>query len=231
VEPAEISHQLKLLDAAGTPCVARFDAAEPLGGRVAVLPSAFNPPTLAHVHLLDVARTVEGVDACAALLSTKNVAKALFGANLADRVGMLLAARATAPEIAVLAVNAAVLAVQAEALRGAFPGASFDFVVGHDTLVRLFDPVYYEDMAAQLAGFFAQHRVIATNRGADGIGVVRNFVAAEAGAFADRIVVREIDERPASLSSTAARAEAANGEAIIVPPGVARYIKEHGLYR
>ena len=61
-------------------------------GRVAVLPSAFNPPTIAHLHLLEQALRVEGVTLAAAMLSTRNVAKGVVGAGLADRVGMLLAA-------------------------------------------------------------------------------------------------------------------------------------------
>jgi nicotinamide-nucleotide adenylyltransferase len=231
VSPGEISPLLSRLEASDAPAVARFDDGAALCGRVAVLPSAFNPPTVAHLHLLDIARSVERVDVAAALLSTRNVGKGIFGAGLADRVGMLLAARADSPQMAVLAVNAARLVDQAEVLRSAFPEAAFDFVVGYDTLIRLFDPVYYEDMPAQLEGFFLHHRVIATNRGKDAIGVVREFVQTSTAPFAERIVVREIDERPASLSSTAAREEAASGNAAIVPPGVARYIKERGLYR
>lgn len=211
--------------------MARFDDGKPLHGRIAVLPSAFNPPTLAHLHLLEVAGALADVDACAALLSTRNVAKDVFGASLGHRVGMLLAARETAPEMSVLAVNAAVLADQAEALDRAFPGASFDFVVGYDTLIRLFDPVYYEDMPTQLAGFFEHHRVIATNRGEAGIAKVREFVLSSTEPFSKRILTLEIAEAPASLSSTAARNAIASGDLPPVPPGVHRYIRDHHLYR
>ena len=231
VEPTDVSRQLESLDASPAPGVARFDAGKPLHGRVAVLPSAFNPPTLAHLHLLEVAGKLGDVDSCAALLSTRNVTKGVFGATLTDRVGMLLASLDTAPEMAVLAVNAAVLADQADALDRTFPGASFDFVVGYDTLIRLFDPVYYVDMPTQLAGFFEHHRVIAANRGEAAIAQVREFVDTSTAPYASRIVTLEIAEVPASLSSTAARNAIASGDLPPVPPGVHRYIRDHHLYR
>jgi nicotinic acid mononucleotide adenylyltransferase len=232
VELTETEEWLRSIDLSLAPAVARFDAVEALTGRIAVLPSAFNPPTIAHLHLLEQALDVEGVTAAAAMLSTRNVAKGVVGAGLADRVGMLLAAREDANWLVVLAVNAARLVDQAAALTEAYPGAEFDFVVGFDTLVRLFDRVYYNEMELELEPFFARHRVIATNRADAGIERVREFVKAEAGPFQSRIVAIEIDEGPASMSSTAAREAVANG----LPPGeapssVLAYIKRRGLYQ
>lgn len=223
---------LRDLDATADPAVVRFDAGPAFAGCAAVLPSAFNPPTAAHLHLLEVAREVDGVRQTAALLSTRNVAKGVFGASLAHRIGMLLAVHAVDPWFAVLATNAARLADQARALRAAFPASGFDFVVGHDTLIRLFDPVYYDDMDAELTAFFAQHRVIATNRGDASVAAVQAFVDTQAGDFAGRIVVREIDRHPASLSSTSARRAVAGGlHPVAVPAPVANYIREHALYQ
>jgi nicotinamide-nucleotide adenylyltransferase len=230
--PSAIETTLQDLDATPDPSVVRFDAGAPFAGRVAVLPSAFNPPTAAHLHLLEVAREVDGVQQTAALLSTRNVAKGVFGASLAHRIGMLLAIHAVDPWVAVLATNAARLADQSRALRAAYPASGFDFVVGHDTLIRLFDPVYYDDMAADLSAFFGQHRVIATNRGDASIEAVQAFVDTQAGGFADRIIVREIDHHPASLSSTSAREAVAGGlHPVSVASPVADYIREHALYR
>jgi nicotinamide-nucleotide adenylyltransferase len=160
------------------------------------------------------------------------VAKGVFGASLADRVGMLLAVHGVHEELGVLATNAARLVEQGRALRNAFASAEFDFVVGHDTLVRLFDPVYYADMDLDLREFFAHHRVIATNRGDVPTDEVRRFANAQDARFANRIVVCEIHEERAVLSSSEARATIeAGGHPVQVPPGVARYIAEHGLYR
>jgi nicotinamide-nucleotide adenylyltransferase len=134
--------------------------------------------------------------------------------------------------VAVLATNAARLVEQARALRTAFVGAEFDFVVGHDTLIRLFDPVYYTDMDADLAEFFAHHRVIAANRGDVPTRDVRAFADAQGSEFALRIIVCEIQLQRAALSSSAARETIEAGmHPTQVPPNVARYIAEHRLYR
>lgn len=214
------------------PRAVRLDEPLPLAGRVAVLPSAFNPPTSAHVALLDVALTTDGVTAAAALLSTRNVDKGLHGASFAQRIEMLLAVKSTRAALAVLATNAARIADQASALREASPAAGFDFVVGFDTLVRLFEPRYYDDMEAQLETFFTHHRVLATNRGEAGFEFLCSYIEKDVPSeYRSRILVRQLDEHPASLSSTLARDEAARtGRPVTVPPEVADYIERHRLY-
>ncbi|MBI2766438.1 MAG: hypothetical protein HYX53_11090 [Chloroflexi bacterium] len=212
--------------------VARFDDGDPFAGRVAVLPSAYNPPTRAHTSLLEVGAATEGVSAAAALLSTTNVDKQLFGAPLSHRVGMLLAARSAEPGLAVLSTNAARFADQAEALRIQYGRVEFDFIAGFDTLVRIFDERYYQDMPATLDRFFAAHRLIATNRAQATIDAVREFVdQPRVRPYRARIIVRELDPHPASLSSTQARQHAERGDhPPAVLPAVAAYIREHGLY-
>ena len=211
---------------------ARFDTGVAFAGRVAVLPSAFNPPTLAHVGLLELGQTVDGVVRVAAMLTTNNVDKSLFGAPLSHRVGMLLAIHAERPAIAVLGSNAARLMDQGLALEIAFPGIGFDFIVGFDTLVRLFDRKYYEDMDAALTEFFSRHRVIATNRAEATTAAVRDYLREPVvERYAERIVVRELDHERAFLSSTAAREVGGRpGQAEALTPGVREYIEKHGLY-
>lgn len=219
------------LDGTARPAAVRFDSDRPLAGRVAVLPASFNPPTTAHLELLGLAGRVPGIAGIAAMLTTRNVDKGTAEAALHHRVAMLLEARDEAPALAVLAANAARIIDQAAALRSTFPGARFDFIVGYDTLVRLFAPRYYTDMAAELLPFFAAHRVIAANRGEDDIEAVRAFVAREAGPFAPRVIVVELQGMAASLSSTLARRAIGQGADVPgVPPAVARYIARHRLY-
>ncbi len=212
----------------------RFDSEEGLTGGWAVLPSAFNPPTRAHLRLLELAGTVEGVRGQAALLTTRNVAKGIEGASLADRIGMLLAAGESRTGLAVLAANQARIVDQAAALRATWPEASFDFVLGHDTLVRLFEERFYADagsMEAELDGFFALHRVIASNRGGMGVEEVRAWVAGTAGRYGERIVTVAIDDEHGGMASSHARARLGAGEAADdLPAEVVEYIREHGLY-
>ncbi len=224
-------HLAKLHESAGFRA-ARFDAGEPFAGRVAVLPSAFNPPTRAHLGLLDIARATEGITGTAALLTTNNVDKSLFGAPLSHRVGMLLAAHEENPGLAVLGTNAARLVDQGEALAIAFSGIMFDFVVGFDTLIRVFDAKYYEDMPRTLDRFFERHRLIATNRAQATVEAVQDYLREPlVRDFGHRIVVRELDAGHAALSSTQARAAHSSGEdSDALTPAVAAYIREHRLY-
>ncbi len=227
-----IEEALERLSQATAPSVARFDSSEPLQGSVAVLPSAFNPPTLAHLHLLELARGVPGVEAEAALLTTRNVAKEIEGASLGHRIGMLLAARGARPSLAVLAASQARIVDQAAVLRRTYPAADFDFVVGQDTLVRLFDERYYEgEMDRELKPFFAQHRVIATNRGAVSAEEVAAYVAELRVVYAARIVVRPVDDRHRHVSSSDIRGGGYAGkQGTDLPPEVAAYIRANGLY-
>ena len=178
-----LRERLEALAALEAPAVSRFDSGAAPRGGWAVLPSAFNPPTRAHLRLLDLAEDVDGVEGGAALLTTRNVAKGIEGAALEDRIGMLLATRASRPGLAVLAANQARIVDQAAALRATWPEATFDFVLGHDTLVRLFDQRYYDgSMETELDPFFERHRVIAANRGEVTIEEMGDWVAERAGA-------------------------------------------------
>lgn len=224
----------RLADLAGSnaPAVARFDGEEGLRGRWAVLPSAFNPPTRAHLRLLDLAEGVEGVTGSAALLTTRNVAKGVEGASLEDRIGMLLAARESRPGLAVLGANQARIADQAAVLRETWPEASFDFVLGYDTLIRLFDEQYYDrPMEVVLDPFFERHRVIAANRGEVSLGAMREWVETEAARYTGGIVTLALDEEHRPIASSEARAAIGAGEqSQDVPDAVAAYIRERGLY-
>ena len=227
-----VGERLEALARGETPGAARFDADEGLRGGWAVLPSAFNPPTRAHLRLLDLAESVDGVEGGAALLTTRNVAKGIEGASLADRIGMLLAARESRPGLAVLAANQARIVDQAAALRSAWPEAAFDFVLGYDTLIRLFDQQYYEGaMEAVLDPFFERHRVIVANRGGVTASGVDAYVAEQASRYGERIVTVALDTAHRLMSSSGARAQIEAGEGSDdLPEEVAAYIRERGLY-
>lgn len=227
-----IASALNQLDAESVPSALRFDSGPVFSGAAAVLPSAYNPPTLAHEHLMQRALETFGLQHAVALLTTRNVDKGLHGASLAHRIEMLLALAGEWPELCVAASNQARIVDQAQALTAAFPGTEFDFIVGFDTLERLFARRYYTDMEAELAPFFARHRVLAANRGDVEAHHVESWVAENAGAFVDRILLLAIDEFPAGLSSTRVRESVASGaDELHLPPAVARYVLEHSLYR
>lgn len=221
------------LDGAAAYRALRFDDGERLGGRVAVLSSAFNPPTNAHLAMLAAAAGVPGVAGVAAMLTTRNVAKGLYGAPLEHRVGMLLAEAGPAG-FAVLSTNAARFVDQAVALTELAPGVEFDFITGYDTLVRLFDARYYAEgaMERELAAFFARHGVIALNRDdATPADVERYLHEPAVRPFATRIMVVELAREHAVVSSTGARDAVVNGDDAPVPALAAAYIARNGLYK
>ena len=227
-----IEERLADLARSEAPAVTRFDADEGLRGGWAVLPSAFNPPTRAHLRLLDLAQGVAGVEGGAALLTTRNVTKGVEGAALENRIGMLLATRESRPGLAVLGANQARIADQAAVLRTTWPEASFDFVLGYDTLVRLFDQQYYTGaMEAVLDPFFGHHRVIAANRGEVSLVAMRDWVEAQAARYTARIVTMALDPEHGRIASSEIRAriEAGAGSDDL-PEGVADYIRRRGLY-
>ncbi len=233
MEEQTIRERLETLACTAAPAIARFDADGAPRGRWAVLPSAWNPPTRAHLRLLELAAAVEGVGHGAALLTTRNVAKGVEGASLADRIGMLLAVHDSRPAMAVLAVNQARIVDQAAALRAACPQAAFDFALGYDTLVRLFDEHYYAGgMERELDRFFARHRAIVANRGEVTAAGVATWVAEHAARYGGRIVTLALGEEHGRISSSAARAHAGAGSVSSDVPGeVAAYIRNRGLYR
>ena len=71
-----------------------------------------------------------------------------------------------------------------------------------------------------------------TNReGGDADATLAFLASAVVQPYAGSVRFRELSEASAGLSSTAARKASAAGDALdLVPPAVARYIREHGLY-
>lgn len=232
MEFGELTRRIEHVHASEAPTVIQLDGGGEPESRVAVLPSAYNPPTRAHLELLRVAGEAEGVGSVAALLTTRNVVKGLFGASLAHRAGMLLALCQEDSGFTVFVTNQARIADQAKLLGSALAGAGVDMVVGYDTLVRVFDPRYYATMHEELAVFFAEHRLIASNREGHGAKEIRGYLERpEVRLFAGRILVSEISDEAAALSSTSAReAIAAGREPNELPSRVRAYVERHGLY-
>ena len=232
MSPERIHDSLSAVQGSSAFTVVRLHEGSPLLSRVAVMPASFNPPTLAHAELLRLALTVPGVRSAACLLTTRNVDKAPSGATYEQRAGMLLAEPAGYP--VVLVSNAARIVDQAGALRATFPGVDFDFLVGYDTLVRVFDEAYYDEMHHELAPFFAHHRLIAANRAEADSATVAAYLREHpaAAAFATRVVQVELAAEHSSISSTSVRRRVALGgspESLL--EGVAHYIAQHGLYQ
>ena len=135
------------------------------GGNLVVMDASFNPMTVAHEAMLNRAS-----DACRAgeallLLSHANVDKSVYGATLAQRLAMLDHYAESSRNLSVAGCSHARFVDKAHALGPLYPKSTvLYFVVGYDTLLRLFDPRYYSNFRDELSAFFAGARVVAANR-------------------------------------------------------------------
>ncbi|KAI8361914.1 hypothetical protein B0O80DRAFT_492953 [Mortierella sp. GBAus27b] len=142
--------------------------------RIAVLDSSFNPPTKAHYHLLRVAATL-GCDAVLLLLATNNVDKGQASSSAVERLEMMEAMALDSirngehPALQHMAVGLTVHARfmdKAQPILDCYPPdtVQLSWIMGHDTMIRLFDPKYYKDVHADMAPFFERCDVICSSR-------------------------------------------------------------------
>ncbi|KAI8069561.1 hypothetical protein BC940DRAFT_332094 [Gongronella butleri] len=138
-------------------------------GRLLVLDASFNPPTRAHYGLLEEAwkQNRGEFDAGLLLFSTQNADKALSGASAVQRVQMMeLMARHWPFELPVHVgvTTKARFVDKVAAIRTWWPG-SVTFILGMDTVTRLFDAKYYDVPVPQaLAPFFEHASLLCADR-------------------------------------------------------------------
>ncbi|CAG8686590.1 759_t:CDS:1 [Ambispora leptoticha] len=91
--------------------------------------------------------------------------------------------------------------------QSSLPPLTLYFIMGYDTLTRLFDPSYYTDMRKELSSFFATNYVIYANRaGFEPQEVQQFFKTNEAfQSFRHKILRVESEESVTALSSTRVR--------------------------
>ncbi|MCS6862692.1 MAG: nicotinate-nicotinamide nucleotide adenylyltransferase [Abditibacteriales bacterium] len=202
--------------------------------RLGVFSASFNPPHNAHVEMMRLAQQKFNLDEMLLLLAKANVDKEEFGATLEQRLTMMLGIAAEHPDYSVAAVSHGRFVDKAIALREVYPdGTAIYFLLGYDTLVRLFDPKYYADMPTELTRLFSMAQFIAANRQEHGIEEIRQLLMrAEVRPFAHQIHPLALDDVHAHLSSTEVRRRVAAHEPYehLVPPTVAAFIRQAKLY-
>ncbi|KAI1296268.1 hypothetical protein EDD11_007437 [Mortierella claussenii] len=196
--------------------------------RIAVLDSSFNPPTKAHYHLLKAAARV-GCDAVLLLLATNNVDKGQTGAGAIERLEMMEAMAMDSirnekedPSLRHMAVGLTIHARfmdKAQPILDHYPPntVQLSWIMGHDTMTRLFDPKYYKDVHTDMAPFFEQCDLICSSR--PGFGSrddMMRFVEQSGHSSKVTLVDIEASEDIESLITAAA----ANGTELVSTPGV-----------
>lgn len=224
------------LDPAQSPQAHMVHQAAPISStHIAVLDASFNPLTLAHEALVNSARETLGIEDALLLLSRANVDKDVFGADLGQRLAMLVAYARTQAHLSVAGCSHARFVDKTRALRPLYPDeATFYFILGYDTLLRLFDPKYYTDIKTELSPLFDAGHILVANRGTGDEQTIRAFLTRpECAPFAHRIHPIAMPPACADLSSTRAREAVRRGESLagLVPPLIAQAIDALALYR
>jgi nicotinamide-nucleotide adenylyltransferase len=201
---------------------------------VAALPAAFNPLTAAHVELLAAADERKRPSELILILDKKTIDKELYGASLEDRLIMLELFARDDERISVGFSSHGLFVDKARAFRKIFPvGVELYFIVGYDTLVRLFDPVYYGNRDEALDNLFSISRFLVANRGESDEDSLNELLSIPRNRrYRDFLEPIRISEGAAAISSTEVRETIGRkGEfGRLVPPPVEYFIRETGLY-
>ncbi|MCY3743691.1 MAG: hypothetical protein OXH00_21970 [Candidatus Poribacteria bacterium] len=209
--------QIELVQRAAPPILMR-------GKKLGIFSGSFNPLTLAHTQMVEDTVAKYELDELLLLLAKANVDKSVFGLPLAAR---LLTVRKYAESQQAFSVGVSSHGRYIDkvvALKSIFPpDTEFHFIVGYDTLVRIFDTKYYTDFHAELQEVFASARFIVANRAEADIQTIASFMAQsnirQYAAYVSSLLLPDVY---AYMSSTEVRELLARGEAIehLVPPSI-----------
>lgn len=202
------------------------------GGTLLCLSASFNPVTIAHTALIREAERSILPQEILLLLSLANVDKRVTGLPLARRFELLLRLTDRRPDMSVAAVAHGRFVDKMDAIHAAYPaGTRLVFLLGFDTLTRLFDAKYYEDREQSLSRLFARCECMAANRGANGLYDIERFLAQpDVVKFAKHIHAIRLPDALSTVSATDVRARLAHGQSIagLVPEELQATIEAWG---
>lgn len=233
-EILRLDRLIEKLDPSGQPRIEiTFAPYETLPERLGVLSSSFNPITNAHLSMALNARSEFSLGGVMFLLTKVNVDKELFGATLTDRILMLHLVARMFDRIWVGISSHGRFIDKVKAFRARYPHLHLFFIVGYDTLVRIFDPKYYEDPDREIEELFNEAEFIAFNRGLKTVEDVIQFMEHPSRSkFADKVHAVEIPEDLAYISSTYARERIASGDldSYSIPDEIKGFLERTELY-
>lgn len=198
-------------------------------GRLGVLGGAFNPITNAHLVLGAEARQVFHLTEVLFLLPRIPPHKPIFGASLEERLEMMILAVEDCPYCSVGWSSHGLFLDICRGLRQVYPPSTLlYFLTGRDAAERILT-WEYEDPPTALAEMFSQFELIVADRE----GAFQVPQRADILRYQDKIHRLALPDPYREISSTQVRLSVAQGESIegLVPPTVAAYISQKGLYR
>ncbi len=227
-EEMRISGLLADLDLNGPPRLADIRKAPAripaTGGNLLCLSASFNPLTTAHVWLIQEASRLVPPDEVLLVLAKTNVDKGVTGFSLERRLLLLTRYAEARPNFSVAAASHGRFVDKAEAIRLHYPeNTRLTFILGFDTLVRLFDAKYYSDSRAALGALFAQSDFVVANRAPEPPEAVQTFLdRPDVQPYATHIQIIRLPADIAAISATEIRTRLARGESAtgLVPPEI-----------
>ena len=194
------------------------------GRKLGIFSGSFNPLTLAHTKMIEDTIVEYQLDELLLLLAKANVDKTVFGLPLAARLLTLKSYTKNREKFSVGVSSHGRYIDKVTALKAILPPRTeFHFIVGYDTLVRIFDPKYYTDFHTELGELFVDARFIVANRAAADIKTIESFMEQpEIRQYAPYVSCLLLPDVYAYMSSTEVRELLKQGEAIehLVPPSI-----------
>ncbi|MFN3421303.1 MAG: nicotinate-nicotinamide nucleotide adenylyltransferase [Armatimonadota bacterium] len=201
------------------------------GQKLGVFSGSFNPPTIAHVRICEHAQKHLQLNEVLLLLAIVNVDKTQFDFSLEERVEMMTALAGEHPNWSAALCSHGRFVEKAKAVSSAYPeGTEIWFIVGYDTLVRIFEPRFYRDMPMRdaLQQFFELANLAVFPRSDAAEEVVKEFLERpEVKPFSSRVTVLPSEPSLLWVSSTLVREKLKSGEPVdeLVPRTVLKFLK------
>jgi nicotinic acid mononucleotide adenylyltransferase len=204
-------------------------------GRLGIFPASFNPPTKAHLALVQKARRQFGLDEVLVLLDLQAMDKKIFGASLAHRLFMLSLLFRRDPRISMGLANRGLFVEKVRPLRKHYPAStSLLFVVGFDTALRVMDKKYYRNRNHSLRQLFRKSCLLVANRGQQDEKAFQELLGRpEHRAFRSRVGFFRLPKVFCAHPSSFVRYRIRQGKSARgwVPPIILQFIQDTGLYK
>lgn len=214
-------------------------------GNIIVFPGSFNPPTTAHLAMLEQARQFARQQVSSASEREEMLLYAAMSKHIVDKerverpllldrivlMEMLLQHRL--PRTGIMLFNRGLYVEQAEGVRASFPTVKkLYFLLGFDKIVQILDPRYYENRDVALHELFALAELLVAPRGQDGPDALNALLAQPHNQpFSGYIHVLPLDTTYRDISSSRIRQHSDDNEYTQnVPPEVRQFMQETRAY-
>ena len=199
------------------------------GKKLGIFSGSFNPLTVAHIKMVEEARERFQLDELLLLLAKANVDKDVFGWPLAGRILTLKRYAEEQNDVSIGISSHGRYIDKVMALKAVYPAETAShFIVGYDTLVRIFDPKYYTDVQIELQHLFSQCSFIVANRDDADIETIKQFLDQPIlQPYSASVACLLLPDFYAEVSSTEVRQRIKQGENIshLVPPVIAEFLE------